>query len=304
LRHNRYVPENAPHEPEIAAASGIAQVEIILKYDGRDVDNGTMPIEDVISALRGFSNAYGNIASEYDPNGQHQIRVAAINRSSFAVAIIAWANENRTVVMASLPVATAIITLIIKLIDLKKATKGQPPASVNIDGSNNTVIIATAGDNTELVVQREVYELYKNRTLDSELGKIVSPLRQGQVDAVSISSKDSTSSDSVVITSSEKDFFHADDTKTSTSKPTEVDGYLVSLNKESNRGRFRMQNGATVSYHFTGDNPSGMYDDFAYRGPTRVQCVATFDGNLELKGLEITKVTRLQGDLFRPPDLL
>jgi hypothetical protein len=142
-----------------------------------------------------------------------------------------------------------------------------------------------------------VYEIDKAKTLDGELSKIVSPLKEGQIDAVSISAKEGTTASSVVITSSEKSFFHSDDTKTSTSKPTEVDGYLVSLNKETNRGRFRMQNGATVPYHFTGEDPSKMYTDFAYKGPTRVQCIATFDGNLELKGLEITQVTRLQLDL-------
>jgi hypothetical protein len=100
-----------------------------------------MPIEDVISALRGFSNAYGKIASEQDPNGQHQIRVAAINRSSFAVAIIAWAVENKAMVIASAPIATAIITLIIKLIELKKASKGQTPTLLTINGDNNTVTL-------------------------------------------------------------------------------------------------------------------------------------------------------------------
>jgi hypothetical protein len=78
------------------------QVEITLKYNGMDVDDGTMPIDDVISALRGFSNAYGKIASSNDPNGQHRIRVSAINRSSFAVTILAWAAQNQSLSLRSL----------------------------------------------------------------------------------------------------------------------------------------------------------------------------------------------------------
>ncbi len=284
-------------DPPITAT---AHVEIILKYDGKDVDDGTMPVEDVISALRGFSNAYGKLASTKDPGGQHQIRVAAITRSSFAVAILAWAHENKMLLTAMVPpITTGIVALIIKLIELKKATKGQPPASVQIDGNNNTVIITTAGDNTKMVVPREIYELYQGKALDGELAKIVSPLREGSIDAVSISAKGRDSLiDPVVITSSEKPFFLAEDSKTTTSKPIEIDGSFVSLNKDSNRGRFRMPNGTSVPYHFTGENPTAMHADFARQGPARIECIATFDSNLELRGLEITRVTRLQGSLF------
>lgn len=288
-------------ETHATLESSDSQVEIVLKYDGFEVDDGTMPIEDVISALRGFSNAYGRVASSEDPSHQHQIRVAAINRSSFAVSIIAWATEYKALLVGGVPIASAIVGIILKLIELKKATQGQPPASITIDGNNNTVIVTTAGDNTKIVIPRNVYEIYKSKELDGELSKIVSPLREGKVDAVSISARDNVSPISpVVITSSEKDFFRAGETKeTTTSKSVEIDGSFVSLNKDTDRGRFRMPNGATVPYHFTGEDTANMHGDFAHPGPVRIQCIATFDGNLELKGLEISKVTRLQVELFQ-----
>jgi hypothetical protein len=278
-------------------------VEITLKYDGFDVDDGTMPIEDVISALRGFANTYGTIASITDPERQHQIRVSAISRSSFAVSIIAWVADNHTLVAVATPVATLIITTILKLIELKKATKGQPPAGIAVNGDNNTVIVTTAGDNTQIVVPREVYDLYKSKSVDGELSKLAAPLREGKVDAVSITAKDAhLVLKPVVITSSEKVFFQAGDTaKTATSQPVVLDGQFVSLNKESNRGSFRMQNGNRVRYHFTGENPTQMHGDFAHKGPVRVECSATFDSSLELKSIDITRVERLQGDLFNPP---
>jgi hypothetical protein len=49
-----------------------------LVYDGRDVRNGSMPIEEVAVALQGFSNAYGKIASEVDSQRTHQIRVTML----------------------------------------------------------------------------------------------------------------------------------------------------------------------------------------------------------------------------------
>ena len=61
-----------------------------LKYDGSNVDDGTMPVEDVREALQGFSGAYGNVASRVDPEGQHQLRVAAVRTGSFDLLILAW----------------------------------------------------------------------------------------------------------------------------------------------------------------------------------------------------------------------
>jgi hypothetical protein len=289
------VPDTADTDNPLAATT---QVEITLKYDGVDVDDGTMPIDDVISALRGFSNAYGRIASADDPNGQHQIRVSAINKSSFAVTIIAWATAHATLLAVATPIATLIVTTILKLIELKKATKGQPPAAVNVDGTNNTVIITTAGDNTKIIVSREVYDLYHSKTLDGDLSKIAAPLKEGKVEAVSLSAKDASGSiEPVVITNSEKGFFRGEEITTATSKPVELEGRFISLNKESNRGTFKMQNGTKVKYHFGGEDPSRMHSDFAYKGPVRVECIATFDNNLELKGLDIKTVTKLQPDL-------
>lgn len=287
-----------PDTGAVAPLAVVGQVEITLKYDGVDVDDGTMPIDDVISALRGFSNAYGRVASTDDPNGQHQIRVSAINKSSFAVTIVAWATANATLLAVATPIAALIVTTILKLIELKKATKGKPPAAVNVDGNNNTVIITTAGDNTKIVVSREVYALYNSKALDGDLSKIAAPLKEGKVEAVSLSAKDASGPiEPVVITNSEKSFFRGEEVATATSKPVELAGRFVSLNKESNRGTFKMENGTKVRYHFSGEDPTKMHSDFAYKGPVRVECIATFDNNLELKALDIKTVSKLQPDL-------
>jgi hypothetical protein len=287
-----------PDTGAVAPLAVVGQVEITLKYDGVDVDDGTMPIDDVISALRGFSNAYGRVASTDDPNGQHQIRVSAINKSSFAVTIVAWATANATLLAVATPIAALIVTTILKLIELKKATKGKPPAAVNVDGNNNTVIITTAGDNTKIVVSREVYALYNSKALDGDLSKIAAPLKEGKVEAVSLSAKDASGPiEPVVITNSEKSFFRGEEVAVATSKPVELAGRFVSLNKESNRGTFKMENGTKVRYHFSGEDPTKMHSDFAYKGPVRVECIATFDNNLELKGLDIKTVSKLQPDL-------
>jgi hypothetical protein len=269
-------------------------LEITLKYEGVDVENGTMPVDDVVTALRGFSGAYGKLAAAQDPLGQHQIRVSAVTRSSFLVSILAFAKSNPAIVTAGTSVSIAVVTGLMKLINLKKATKGAPPSSLTVTGSNNSVIV-NVGDNTTIEVPRPIYELYKTRALDSELNKIVSPLHEGRIDAVSLGAK---GQDSVVITSSEKDFFTADGFVTTSSRPLALEGTLVSLNKENNRGRFRMQNGKTVPYHFSGSDSTRFYLEFGHRGLVVVECIATFDENLELKTLEITNAEKVQRDLF------
>lgn len=168
--------------------SDASLVEVILKYDGKDVDDGTMPIDDVITALQGFANAYGKMAAAHDPRGQHEIRVAAINRSSFAVCFLAWVAEHQQIVIGiAVPVTVGVIKAIVELIKIKKTMQGQEPASVKIDGNNNTVILTTAEGNTSIVVPVQVYEVYKSKELDGELSKLVSPLKEGSVETLSLS---------------------------------------------------------------------------------------------------------------------
>jgi hypothetical protein len=293
------VPETVDTEARIVMPT--THIEIVLKYDGKDVDDGSMPIEDVISALRGFSGAYGKIASIHDPNGQHQIRVSAINHSSFAVTIVAWATEHKDALLAiSKPIASFIVKTIMKLIEFTKATKGQPPpGNVQIDGNNNMVF--TVGGNTTIVVPLEVYELRKSKAVDADLARIVDPLHEGKVDVVSIQARDDNGPllpGTLIITSSEKEYFRSEDVTTTTSKPLDLDGHFVSLNKDSNRGMFRMQTGASVKYHLVGDDPVRMHPDFAYTGPVRVRCMASFDSNLVLNDIAISGVERLQSSLF------
>src|SRR5262245_11074766 len=67
------------------------ELMVTLRYEGPDVDNGSMPVEDVVMALQGFAGAYGRIAARYNPEVQHQLRVTAIRAGSFDALITIWA---------------------------------------------------------------------------------------------------------------------------------------------------------------------------------------------------------------------
>ena len=60
-------------------------VTISLAYSGPLAYDGTLPVADVISALQGFSGAYGKLASRLTPNVEHHLRVTGIHHSSFTV---------------------------------------------------------------------------------------------------------------------------------------------------------------------------------------------------------------------------
>ena len=68
------------------------RIQITKKYNGTDLDDGTMPTFE--SALQGFSQAYAETGSRQDPNGQHQRGVSEINRSSFALLVMSCAAQN------------------------------------------------------------------------------------------------------------------------------------------------------------------------------------------------------------------
>jgi len=295
-------PTQTDSESEVATA---AFVEITLKYDGRGVDDGSMPVEDVISALRGLSGAYSKIAAVFDPNARHEIRVSAVNRSSFLVGFLAWAKANAGA-LKTLDAVKWIVSTILKLIEFKKANKGQSvPQPVFIQGNGNLVF--NIGDNAQMILPKEVFELLKGKTVDSDLGKIVGPLREGEVEAVTLAAKVGAKeiAPPMTVTSSEKEFFRSDsDSPGATSNQTEVVGHFVSLNKESNRGLFKMQSGSKVQFHLTGDTADSMHQYFAHGGSLRAECVAHFDGNLELRSIDINRVTPvppLQSSLFEAP---
>ncbi len=279
------------------------EIQITLKYNGTDVDDGSMPIGDVVSALQGFASAYGKLASKHDPSGEHQVRVAGISKSSFAVIIAAWAVQNHeTILKVSEEAARWVVTTLIKHIQLKKETKGEQ-FSVNVEGNGNTVLVLKA-DGGKIAIDPDMVPDVVAKLIDSELAKIVAPLRQQRVETATLSAKDQVGEDivsPVVVTSAEKGFFGPrGEEKTATSRPLSLDGILVSLNKENKRGTFRMMSGKSVPYVFKGTDEVSFYGDFARKGAVRVECIASFDDDLELKGIEISSSGRIQVGLDFP----
>lgn len=274
-------------------------IRITLRYRGRDVDDGTMPVENVIDALQGFAGAYGKVASQVDPNHVHQLKVTAIQQHSFDVLILAgmFAADKLKDLETISDAAKFVFRTIADIINLKKHTKGKP-YQVSVKGNNNNVLVINA-DGAELAVPLAAFAVFKDKLLESDLNKIASPLQERSVDEADLIANEGTPEQiDASIKSSERDFFRPD-ASTIQIRELELVGTLVSLNKESNRGTFKLTAG-NVPYRYVGEHPEQFHAEFGLRGAVRVLCLAELDENGIIQRIDIISVHRLQPDLGFP----
>ena len=66
------------------------QVDIHLRYEGPDVDDGTMSIQDIVPVLQGFSGAYTKLAKTDDPNSTHRVKISAVRSGSADIILEVW----------------------------------------------------------------------------------------------------------------------------------------------------------------------------------------------------------------------
>jgi hypothetical protein len=123
-----------------------------------------------------------------------------------------------------------VVSAIIKLIGAKKHTKGQP-YNIKIDGDNNSVVLVN-GDNAKFEIPRELLEILRDKTVDNDLNRIVSPLRRNEINSAKIAADDIEGTISAEILETDKASFESVSTETvTTSKGAQIEGFLVSLNK-------------------------------------------------------------------------
>ena len=51
---------------------------VSLKYSGKNVDDGSMELGDIVSALQGFSNAYAKIVVFKKSDVRHTIKISCV----------------------------------------------------------------------------------------------------------------------------------------------------------------------------------------------------------------------------------
>jgi hypothetical protein len=272
-----------------------------LRYSGDYVDDGTMPIEDVVASLQGFAGAYGKTANELLPGSTHELKISAIKDGSFQLTILAWVGAGQLKSAVSTlkdwtESAKYVFGVVRSVIDAKKHVRSKP-FEVKVIGDNNTTVIINA-EGTQLSIPPEALKILQEKILDSDLARIASPLSEGAIDTAELSATDSdgTLVEGITISSLEKEYFDYEGAQ-ETSKSAELSGLLVSLNKESMRGTFKRNDGVKVPYRYVGGNPDSFCTIFAFKGNVRIGGTAFFDDNLNLRRLEIEHIVRLQGEL-------
>ncbi len=280
------------------------RVEVHLRYEGPDVDDGTMSVQDIIPALQGFSGAYSKLASADDPDSTHLVRIASVRQGSADIVLGIWNSlgDNADQIMA-LSVLTSSAFLICdklaRVIQLKRHVQGRPyEESIS---ANNSIVI-TNSENVTVEAPPSIHELFKSGKLNKDLDRITRPLVEGRIDAAEIEAR---SKDGNVlrerITVEERPYFES--VEVTSTREMKLVGRLNSLTKTTNSGFMYLKDGKRVSYRYLGEDHQQLHFIFgAHSGPVQVRCKARMDENLDVMSLDIFEIERMQGGLFEALD--
>ena len=200
--------------------------------------------------------------------------------------------------------AISIVRTIVRVISAKKHVKNQPYRDRISD--NNAVTIINA-ENVSMEFPLEVYQRLKNRSLDSDLNRIASPLQKDHINAAEITATTTTGeSVSERIEEKERKYFEATNSSVTSTKETSLVVKLNSLTKTTLSGYLYLNDGSRAFYHFTGDNQTNFVNLFSHHGLVKARCVAQLDENLKPTRIEILDAERVQGNFNfdTPPEEL
>ena len=281
------------------------QIEIHLRYEGPDVDDGAMSLQDIVPVLLGFSSAYGKLAATDDPNSTHRLKITAVRPGSADIVLEVWtmlgANAGQIAAVGALGGAAIwIIRKIAGVIRVKRHVKRCPFKETV--AANNSIAISNV-DNVILEVPLQVYELFKSGNIDKDLDRLTSPLVAGRIDAAEVEARPV---DGEVlrerITAEERPYFDCGDLARTSTRETWLVARLNSLTKSTNSGHLYLNDGTRVFYRYVGDDPGQLCEIFGtYNGLVRIRCTANMDENLKVLDLDVIVIERVQGDLFHVP---
>ena len=298
------MPTNGGSSPDAATGE---DVRLYLRYAGKDVDDGTLDVEDLLAALNGFSSAFYRLADRESQDYKQRIKVTGISRSSANVhlQIFQLAQEHPLVTSAILggagyigkKVADIVIEKIAGVAKAKKHIQNSPyTTEFAVDGDHNQVIIVN-GVNARLPVSRDVLDLVQEGTIDAELDKMTSPLREDAVDVFEIRRNDASGIDLHLDASDRPYFSRVKREATKTADLTMV-GTMNTISKTNNSGIFVAENGRRIRYRFTNEEKlPELYRQFAHLGPVRITCSARLDENLDVISIDISDVQPVQDRL-------
>jgi len=281
------------------------QIEIHLKYEGPDVDDGKMSLQDVIPVLQGFSGAYAKLASTHIPNSTHNLRISTVRPGSADIVLEVWEtieNNKESISptlsgIAALSNAFGIVATIAKVIQIKRGVK-KMPFEERIS-ANNSIVIVADGD-VRIESSLLAYEVFKEGEIDKDLELITRPLVEGKIDAAEIEATSGVGNAiSERITVEERPYFEMEDLAVTSTQMAQIIVTLNSLTKTTNSGFLHLTDGSRVFYRYQGEDPHRLHTVFGtHGGPVKVRCEAKMDENLRVISVDIYEVEAFQGSIF------
>ena len=283
----------------------IERVEIHLKYEGPDVENGTMALQDIIPVLQGFSGAYATIAATEDPDSTHRIKISAVQRGSadIVLEVWKWLGDNASS-LASVGTLAAVggvaFNITKKILDVAriKCHVGDRPSTEHISSENSIVI--SNSENVQIVVSLSTFEAYKKGELDRDLERLTKPLEKGRIDSAEFEVKSSDGGAiSHRVTAEDRPYFEIEELAITSTREIRLVAKLNSLTKSTNSGYLHLQNEKRVFYRYLGDDCAKLYSIFGnYDGLVEIRCEARMDDRLEVVSLDVFQIDRMQDGLF------
>ena len=279
------------------------RVEIHLKYEGPEVDRGTMALHDVIPVLQGFAGAYASLAAVTDPDARHHMEIAAVQQGSADIVLEVWKLLSEppspgleTGIVAG-SIAFEIVSRIFEIAKLKTHV-GNKPATEHIEAHNSVVVVNADGG--QLSVSFPNYEIYKQGTLDKNLERLTRPLEPGRIDAADfeVRARDGETT-SHRITAAERPYFELEDIVAASTQELTISATLNSLTKSTNSGYLYINGERRVFYRYLGEDHAKLHAIFgSHNGLVEIRCTAHLDDKLEPVSLDVHSIERLQTGLF------
>ena len=191
-------------------------VKLTLRYSGKDVDDGTIAINDLVLALQGFASAYDKILNNKGIETRHVLKLTNMSKGSVDLFINAYELLPDSITLQGIGVggAVVIINIIQTLGWVIKVIKHiqNKPFTINVEGDNNVIIMNNK--KVELKVPQEIYNIYKQDLLTNDINKIASPIQKDKIDSGSIYYEENGEKKEVgSITYKEKTFFESKNTE-------------------------------------------------------------------------------------------
>jgi hypothetical protein len=283
-------------------------VRVELIYRGTAVDDGTMPVEDLIDALTGFSAAFAKIARYYDlPETKRHVRVVGLQKGSskVLVEIVDWVIKNPTAATALTGVGTAIgagaykvVEFISGVIKGKKALQGQTIANNYVFNDNRVIL-------NDVSLTKEQFDVLRSGELDPDLDRITAPLgedrgvnefelKTGDEELVRVSAVERPYLEEPAHYLAEKSVALPAPTRSQRRKATTEEGWfegtLRSHSKKTNRGTFETLSGERMRYQYAAGDLQPLLRAYASRGTVKVYGRVAFDAAHEPISIEIRDI--------------